>query len=120
MRDIDGPEVLDFAALHAKKRRFLLALLGNVVLLVVMVGGPFLRGYVRTRSMWHEFGRFGACVYGGTPSEQPALGVPQGSEAHFAARVLLARESWTDSCQKRWPSSLRRAHLPLAQLRRRR
>lgn len=100
MLEADSPEGADFAALHAKKRRFLFALLGNVVLLVVMVGGPFLRGYVRTRSMWSEFGRFGACIYGAKPSAEPALGVPQGSEAHFAARVLQRAPGWPESCQK--------------------
>ena len=100
MLEADSPEAADFAALHAKKRRYLFALFGNVVLLVVMVGGPFLRGYLRTRSMWRQFGSFAACVYGGTPSEVPALGLPNGSEAHFAARVLQRAPGWPESCQK--------------------
>ena len=88
MQRADLPDVADFAAVQAKKRRFLLALLGNLILLVVMVGGPWLRGYLRARESWRQFGRFTACLYGGTPSPEPGLGLPRGSEAHFAARVF--------------------------------
>jgi hypothetical protein len=94
----DLPDVADFAQLQAKKRRFLLALLGNLILLVVMVGGPWLRGYLRARDSWGRFARFTACLYGGTPSPEPGLGLPRGSEAYFAARVFDHAADWPERC----------------------
>jgi hypothetical protein len=95
----DLPDVADFAAIQAKKRRFLLALLGNLILLIVMVGGPWLRGYLRARASWGQFARFTACLYGGTPSPTPGLGLPRGSEAHFAARVFEHAADWPERCK---------------------
>jgi hypothetical protein len=94
----DLPDVAEFAALGAKKRRVLLALLGNVILLVLMVGGPWLRGYLRTRALWRDFARYSACLYGGSPNLEPGLGLPRGSEAHFAARVFERAPDWPERC----------------------
>ena len=100
----DLPDVAAFAELQAKKRRVLLTLLGNLVLLVLMVGGPWLRGYLRARDSWQAFGRYTACLYGGSPSPEPGLGLPLGSEAYFADLVggLLCADTlihtW-DLCQ---------------------
>lgn len=99
MQRADLPDVADFAALQAKKRRFLLTLLGNLILLIAMVGGPWLRGYLRARESWRQFGRFTACLYGGTPSPEPGLGLPRGSEAHFAARVFERAADWPERCK---------------------
>jgi hypothetical protein len=95
----DLPDVADFAALQAKKRRLLFTLAGNLLLLVVMVGGPWLRGYLRARQSWRDFGRFTACLYGGKPSLEPGLGLPRGSEAHFAARVFEHAADWPERCK---------------------
>ena len=94
----DDPEIADFGALAAKKRRFLWALFGNVVLLVVMLGGPFLRGVLRAHALWQRFGTFAGCIYGGTPIEAGGLGIPIGSEAHFAARLLAREPDWPERC----------------------
>lgn len=100
MQRADLPDVADFAQLQAKKRRFLLALLGNLILLVLMVGGPWLRGYLRARDSWGRFARFTACLYGGRPSPEPGLGLPHGSEAHFAARVFEHAADWPERCKR--------------------
>jgi hypothetical protein len=81
-------ELTGVAELHAGKRRGLVIVLGNVLLLVVMLGLPWLRGYFRTRELWSAFARYGACICGGKPHEQPGLGIPQGHDAHFATRAL--------------------------------
>lgn len=82
----------------AKKRRFLWALFGNVALLVVMLGGPFLRGIFRAHQAWRDFAAFGACAYGGVALPEAGLGVPIGSEAHFAARLVKPERGWPDRC----------------------
>jgi hypothetical protein len=82
----------DFAAgkeaLHAGKRRWLVIVGGNLVLLIVMLGLPWVRGFVRTRALWNSFARYEACLYGGTPRDDPGLGMPVGHEAHFATRAV--------------------------------
>ncbi|MDB4990730.1 MAG: hypothetical protein JWN04_5908 [Myxococcaceae bacterium] len=83
--------------LHAGKRRILLIVGGNFALFVVMIGLPWLRGYLRTRALWHAFGAFGACLFGGTVAPEPGLGVPIGYESHFATRAL-AKPSWYNDC----------------------
>src|ERR1700712_364497 len=83
--------------LHAGKRRILIIVGGNFALFVVMIGLPWLRGYLRTRALWHAFGAFGACLFGGTVAEQPGLGVPIGYESHFATRAL-AKPGWYNDC----------------------
>jgi hypothetical protein len=81
-------ELTTAAELHAGKRRLLVTLLGNALLLVVMLGIPFARGYFRTRATWDAFGAYGACLYGGKALAEPGLGMPRGHEATFASRAL--------------------------------
>ncbi|HEX6241586.1 MAG TPA: hypothetical protein VFZ61_11850, partial [Polyangiales bacterium] len=92
-------ELPDFGALSAKKRRFLWALAGNLLMLVVLLGGPFLRGILRAHAHWRRFGAFAACMYGGTPIEGGGLGIPIGSEAHFAARLMTRKSDWPERCE---------------------
>lgn len=81
-------ELTGAAELHAGKRRGLVIVLGNALLLVLMLGVPWLRGYYRAHARWSAFARFGACLYGGEPRERPGLGMPKQHEAHFATRAL--------------------------------
>ena len=81
-------EELTSAALHAGKRRGLIIVAGNLLLLVVMLGVPWLRGYLRTRALLGTFAAYGACLYDGEPAQDPGLGMPAGHEARFATRVL--------------------------------
>jgi hypothetical protein len=101
MNDLSIPEVLELTQAAAKKRRFLWAIGGNVALLVVMLGGPFVRGIVRAHHAWRDFAAFGACIYGASPLEDGGLGVPIGSEAHFAARLVKPEKGWPDRCVQR-------------------
>src|ERR1700733_7563999 len=84
-------------ALHAGKRRVLIVVGGNAALFLVMIGLPWLRGYLRTRALWQAFGAFGACLFGGQVAPDPGLGVPLGYESHFATRAL-ANPSWASQC----------------------
>ncbi|MDB4973762.1 MAG: hypothetical protein JWN48_2103 [Myxococcaceae bacterium] len=83
--------------LHAGKRRILVIVGGNLALFVVMIGIPWLRGYLRTRALWHAFGAFGACLFGGKVAPEPGLGVPLGYESQFATRAL-ERPGWFNEC----------------------
>src|SRR5690606_27189439 len=71
--------------------------LGNLLLLVVMLGVPWVRGYFRTRALWDAFARYEACLYGGEPRREPGLGMPQGHEAYFATRALR-EPGWAAAC----------------------
>ena len=83
--------------LHAGKRRVLIVVGGNAALFLVMIGLPWLRGYLRTRALWQAFGAFGACLFGGRVAPDPGLGVPLGYESHFATRAL-DNPSWASQC----------------------
>ncbi|MET0344425.1 MAG: hypothetical protein ABW252_25655 [Polyangiales bacterium] len=78
---------LPSAAMHAGKRRWLVVVGGNVALLVVMLGVPWLRGHLRTRALLRAFASYGACLFDGRPRDDPGLGMPPGHEARFATRV---------------------------------
>ena len=83
--------------LHAGKRRVLVIVAANVTLLLVMIGIPWLRGYLRTRALWHAFSAYGACLFGGTAAPEPGLGVPTGYESHFATHAL-ENPGWSAQC----------------------
>jgi hypothetical protein len=90
--DISGADEL-----HAGKRRLLLIVGGNALLLIVMLGLPWLRGYLRTRALWSAFGAYGACLFGGTVADEPGLGLPIGHEAYFATRAI-GEPGWATQC----------------------
>jgi hypothetical protein len=85
---IGEDELAGASELHAGKRRLLIILGGNALLLIVMLGLPWLRGYLRTRELWRAFGSYGACLFGGKLADQPGLGLPIGHEAAFATRAI--------------------------------
>jgi hypothetical protein len=94
---LDDPE-LAAEAMLARKRRFLLALAGNALLLVVLLGGPYLRGILRARAMWPRFAEASVCMFGGKARPEPGLGVPRGHEERFAARVLHPEAGFPTRC----------------------
>jgi hypothetical protein len=98
MEELSQAEIFELTRSAAKKRRILWTMFGNLLLLVVMVGGPYLRGILRAHEAWRKFGVFGACVYGGKALPDGGLGVPIGSEAHFAARLIERGKEWPDRC----------------------
>jgi hypothetical protein len=98
VNDLSSPEFLALTQAAAKKRRLLWALFGNAVLLLVLLGGPFARGILRAHAAWGGFADFGACIYGGKALEGAGLGVPIGSEAHFAARLVKRERGWPERC----------------------
>jgi len=85
------------AELHAGKRRLLVIVGGNALLLIVMLGLPWLRGYLRTRELWRAFGAYSACLFGGQTVAEPGLGVPIGHEAFFATRAIR-EPGWATQC----------------------
>jgi hypothetical protein len=93
---VDDP-LLDARALHGNKKRWLTIVGGNVALLVVMLGVPWLRGTLRSRALWHAYAAYGACLFGGEESAQPGLGLPPGHEAHFATHAVR-EPSWAQRC----------------------
>jgi hypothetical protein len=101
MDELSDAEVLELTRSAAKKRRLLWALFGNFAMLVVMLGGPYLRGILRAHAAFRDFAAFGACIYGGKALPDPGLGVPIGSEAHFAARLVARQKGWPDRCIER-------------------
>jgi hypothetical protein len=88
---------LEGADLHAGKRRLLVIIGGNFMLFAVMIGLPWLRGYLRTRALWQAFGAYGACLFGGEVATDPGLGVPIGYESYFATRAL-SEPGWSAQC----------------------
>ncbi len=98
MDELTHAEVLELTRSAAKKRRLLWAIFGNFVMLIVMLGGPYLRGILRAHAAFRDFAAFGACIYGGKALPEPGLGVPIGSEAHFAARLITREKGWPERC----------------------
>ncbi len=90
-------ELIDASALHGNKKRWLTIVAGNVALLLVMVGLPWFRGYLRSRELWRAYAAYGACLFGGKESAEPGLGLPAGHEAYFATRAVR-EPGWAQKC----------------------
>ncbi|HEY6879049.1 MAG TPA: hypothetical protein VI299_13575 [Polyangiales bacterium] len=90
-------QLVDARALHGNKRRWLTIVGGNAAVLVLMLGVPWLRGYLRTRTLWRSYAAYGACLFGGQPSAEPGLGLPPGHEAYFATRAVR-EPGWAAKC----------------------
>ncbi len=95
---LDDPALV-VRAMAAKKRRWLMFITANVVLFALLVGGPYVRGHLRTRALWRELGSFGACLFDGSPAPEPALGMKRGAEGQFAAMVVSEDASWPARCE---------------------
>lgn len=90
-------QALDARALHGNKKRWLTIVGGNAALLLLMVGIPWLRGYLRSRELWHAYAAYGACLFAGKQSAEPGLGLPPAHEAYFATRAVR-EPSWAQRC----------------------
>jgi hypothetical protein len=77
--------------LHAERRRRLLLIGGNLLLLGVLLGVPWLRGQQRARDAHADYAVFAGCLYGGRVSG--GLGELASEPEYFAAQWLRAR-SW--------------------------
>ena len=82
-----------------RRRRRLWAgvILGNLAVLGLMVGGPFLRARQRALEGRRDFGRFVACLWGGRPTDSAGLVLPSGDRAHYVD-AFMAREDWPRHC----------------------
>jgi hypothetical protein len=91
--------------MRASKRLWLLTFLGNVALLVGLLGLPYLRGKQRARTAWAHYDAFAHCLYGGELRRDLADPRPRayllGDEAGtFAARARAAGYTLAVRCRE--------------------
>lgn len=93
----------DVAALREglRRRRVLWALgiLGNLVVFVALIVGPYFRAQGRAREARHRFSAFVACLYGGQAVPNPGLVLPDGEGEAFAAMAWATEGSWPGECR---------------------
>lgn len=70
----------------------------NLLLFLVLVGGPYVRGHMRAHASWGRYAEFAACVLGASVAPEPGLGMPAGQDVHFASRVLEGQPDWPARC----------------------
>lgn len=74
------------------------AVLLNGGLALILLGGPFLRGVLRAEASVAAYGRFAACMTGGTPEAGLGLALPDGDRAAFAATYRSGDATWPARC----------------------
>ncbi len=83
--DLDAldPEALRRLAFR-RRRTWAAAVVGNALVLLVMVGGPWYRGRDRAHRAREGFARVAACLWGAEPNPAAGLTFPDGDLAHYA------------------------------------
>src|SRR5262245_29972036 len=87
--------------LHGGKRGWMRGVLGNGLLLFVLLGLPWARGYRRALETRQAYAEFAACLYGGRARAQPGLSYDPEEPQHFAAQWLRAGKDWPQRCTGR-------------------
>jgi len=72
-------------------------ILGNAAVLVLMIGGPYMRARARATHGRERFAELVACMWGGTPVERPGLVLPEGEREHYVDRFREVPE-WPRGC----------------------
>lgn len=84
--------------LHRRKRASMTTLVGNTLLFVLLVGGPFVRGYARAFETLHAYAALSACLYGGSALPEPGIATGHAEAQHFAAELLRHKPGFPASC----------------------
>ncbi|MAQ18377.1 MAG: hypothetical protein CMN30_26710 [Sandaracinus sp.] len=93
------PELERLAAEGKRRKRLLLAIvLGNTLVALILVGGPYLRGRQRALAGREAFGALVACLWGGRVSADPGLALPEGEELAYVDAFRSGPENWPLHC----------------------
>jgi hypothetical protein len=84
--------------LHQTKRSVRLAVLGNGLLLVLLLGLPWARGYRRALETRAAYAELAACLYGGKARAEPGLAPDPSEPEHLAAQLVRAQKGWPERC----------------------
>jgi hypothetical protein len=68
------------------------------VALVLLLVVPNQRAQLRAEVGRDRYAAFAACLWGGTPTAEPGLGLPAGERAGFATQYLQAARDWPSRC----------------------
>ncbi|MEM9073429.1 MAG: hypothetical protein AAGE52_33295 [Myxococcota bacterium] len=102
-------EILDPNALRriaARRRRlWTTAIVGNLLVALVLLGGPWLRGRARATESRAAFVALAACLWDATPAPNPGLTFPTGDLGPYAD--ASATEGWPMRCESRLDSIVR-------------
>lgn len=83
--DLASHDVATLERMARRRRRtWLAAIVGNALLVVVLVGGPWLRGRTRAREARASFGALAACLWNATPDPRHGLTLPPDDLAVYA------------------------------------
>ena len=78
------PELRRLAAASKRRKRLILAVIvGNALVALLLIGGPYLRGRHRALEGRQAFAEFAACLWGARPAPSPGLALPEGEEERF-------------------------------------
>lgn len=94
----DGDAQRWTAGLRTDQRRRMLMLAGNLLLLAVLLGLPFLRGHRRALEAKDAHARFVACLYGGKVAG--GLGDLAGEAEYLAAQIARTDRAWPARCNE--------------------
>ena len=95
--DLASHDVATLERMARRRRRtWLAAIVGNAMLVVVLVGGPWLRGRHRAMEAREAFGELAACLFFAEPDPQRGLTLPAGDMAVYADASRV--RGWPEVC----------------------
>lgn len=84
--------------LHQKRRRLLVAIGGNALMLLVLVGGPFYRGQERAMASFSAHAAFVSCLFESPTHEPAGISASRDEPERFAQKAFKHDAEWPLRC----------------------
>ncbi len=84
--------------LHQKSRSMFVIVGGNVLMLLLLVGGPLWRGHARARATLRAHAAFASCLLGAKAATPAGIGTPADEPERLAGQLFSADHAWPGRC----------------------
>lgn len=85
-------------ALHQRSRSLFVIVAGNVLMLLLLVGGPVWRGQARARATWQAHAAFASCLLGAKAASPAGIGAPDDEPERLSAQLFAGVSAWPGRC----------------------
>jgi len=85
-------------ALHQRSRSLFVIVAGNVLMLLLLVGGPVWRGQARARATWQAHAAFTSCLLGAKAASPAGIGAPDDEPERLSAQLFAGVSAWPGRC----------------------
>ncbi len=86
-------------AFRPNRKPLVIAVVTNLLLAILLLGLPYLRGRQIARKARRDFAQVASCLLGGEINKTFGLSLPKGDRNHYASKVMHAAVDWPLSCR---------------------